>query len=334
MARLPVMDIVRSSVEDISAYKGLAAVLYGILLATGLVLEWFSRYLGGHAYPLAFSSPAGVGTLMFRAGLYRFVFATVLPVLLNSFVLAWVYMQWADWVASRTARGSLDRGRYWPSFWALVKYWLVIFAIFAAARLLAAPAQPHTISIFMTHGRVVLLPDTGKRALVAAQAGGGAGAFLGILVDLLGFWMMVRLLLLPARGAIGEDSSIAACWRSTRGTVWSLLSLMLVMSGIAIFAGLICAAVFVVMAYVAVSVGWVAAPASLNLPAILPWLATPAMQKLYLARTILIAPVTGTVFFIFTGSIVRAALLIESFEARSIYARALAAWQTEKSLWQ
>jgi len=341
MVRLPVMDIVRLSVEDLDAYKSLAAILYAVLLATNLGLGWLSQYLAGLAYPLGITLPSSVNAMVFRANLFRFTFFTLLPWLVSTFVLAWVNMQWADWVASRSDRGALSDGRFWPSFMSLLKYWAVVFVILGVALALGEVGEHHTGTVrFVINAQkqAILLPQDSHLATVTADRTRASvlGSILGILVFLLGLWTMIRLLLLPARGAIGEGTSIAACWHATRGTFWSLFRLTLVNGAIFLLGLALSAAASAAIGYVAVDLGWVAAPASLSLAGIEQWIRLPQNHTLSLVRSVLIAPITGTVFFIFTGSIIRAALLLQSAEGEehAAYARALAAFRPEQSLWR
>ena len=178
-------------------------------------------------------------------------------------------------------------------------------------------------------------PDTSRRALAAAAAPVSMPSIiLGFLVAMLGLWVMIRLLLLPARGAIGEGSGLAACWRDTRGVWWWLFRLMMIQAAIAVVARVISGAVFALIAFVAVAFGWITAPASMTVTAIYQWLGSPNLQSLSLVHSVLVAPVFGTVTFIFAGSIIRAALLVRNDieAARSDpYGRVLAEWQAEQA---
>ena len=341
MARLPVMDIVRLSFEDLSAYKGLAAVLYGILLATSLGIGLLAQYLASIPVPLEISLPSAVDAMVFSAALYRFAFLSLMPALISMFVMAWVNMQWADWVASRTERGELHDGRYWTSFLTLLKYWAIVIALLGTGVALMQSGEHSSVPVSMligAHQQVILLPETTRQAALAAlmrtSAAGGPAKVLGFLVSLLGIWAMVRLLLLPARGAIGEGASLVAYWQSTRGFFWSLLRLMLVFAGLFLFGAMLSGVLFAMIAFVAVDAGWIAAPLSLTPAGLSQWMGLPTTQALSMVRSVLFAPVSGTVFFIFIGSIMRAALLLQREEGRSAYARAMAAWPPEKSLWQ
>jgi len=287
-------------------------------------------YVSHTIFPLTLASRVSVATLPLAASL------SWLPWLVFSLVLAWVNMKWADWVASRSDLGELDRDRFRPSCMAVLKYFAVVFLVFG---LIQALSLIFIVSLETTHKILnslgqAILPSVGN-GLTVDEAGREAPlvllAGLWLVVLLLGLWMTVRLSLLPARAAIGESSSIAACWQSTRGFFWSLFGLLFCILGIVVFAVMLSWAVAAMIAFGAAAAGWIAPPAMANFPGIAHWLASPQLQPVALVSSVLIAPVTGTVFFIFTGSIIHAALLLRRARrgGTDALAFALAAWQAE-----
>jgi hypothetical protein len=84
-----------------------------------------------------------------------------------------------------------------------------------------------------------------------------------------------------------------------------------------------------------VGAGLIAGPANLSLAGLMQWTGSPALATLSLVRSVLIIPVVGAVFFIFTGSLIRAALLLRHApgNGHDAHARAPADLQPEQSVW-
>lgn len=214
-------------------------------------------------------------------------FTGLLPSFAVVVMQAWMLVCWTEWVIPRARGGAAPPFLFWPALQALVKLYALLFLLAFAGILLDIEA------ISLAH-------------LSAAVS--GAAAVLALFFFAADLVLAVRLTLVPARAAIGEGTSLKAAWRASKENFWRLFGIDALLCATTLISGIAALAIFSFIAVYAVHEGWIAPPADMTPPSIANWIREPPVRLLLLAGSLVMAPVNGAIFFLFSGTLIRAAV--------------------------
>jgi len=217
-------------------------------------------------------------------------FLGLLPWPASILVSAWAATRWADWITTREASPQLPPNRYWSTVRAMLKYYIVLSVAF---------------------GSGVTLELVGASISPLSPAVGSVAILLGLVVDIATIWAAVRLSLVPSRAALGEGASIGDTWRITKDHFWRLFGLEFLTSIISMLGSLPTLVLVILLAGPAIHHGWIPPTGPLTMDAFAQWFALPSVRTLTLLTSIVASPFAGAAFFIFAGSLIRAARLVD-----------------------